>query len=418
MRSFSFLLVGAVIPALPLSLALCPCFGQLQQEEVRGSPAEPSDAAETRAQIAQVEKLLPGFADRGAAFYFIASAHRHLGETLDALSNLKKCVDLQEGFDPSGDPAFAGLQGSHDFDSLVEKAQRDFRPVSHARVAVWTDERDLIPYGLAWDSQKNVFYLSSLNRRKIIQLTPDSHASDFVASARDHLLPVRGIRVAPSDGTVWAASSTQEGESELLHFDSSGNLIGRFSPPHPGPHTLNDLVITARNEIFATDGLGNTVLRFDPATKAFSKLTLHRPVFYPSGIALDPEGNILFLADSLGVIRVNLADGSDRDVDPGRRNTLAGASGLYFRAASLIAIQNGIGSPRVAAFKLSQDGSRVSHATILEYRTTLTSSPTTGVIRGSDFYFITNSHTDNLLNNMIRDPTQLEPVRIAVVSLP
>jgi len=418
MRLLSFLLVAAIIPTFSLSFASRACFAQLQQEEVRGSPAEHSDAAETRAQIAQVEKLLPGFADPGAAFYFIAGAHRHLGEILDALRNLKKCVDLEEGFDPSGDPVFAGLQGSHDFDSLVEKAQRDFRPVSHSRVAVWTDERDLIPYGLEWDSRKNLFYLSSLNRRKIIQLTLESRASDFVPSGRDHILPVRGIRVAASDGTVWASSSTQEGQSELLHFDPSGKLLGRFAPGASGPHTFNDLVIAGRNGVFVTDGLGNAVLHFDPRNRTFSKLVLHRPLFYPSGIALDKDRQTLFVADSLGVIRVNLSDGSNRDVDPGHRNTLAGASGLYWHAGSLIAIQNGIGSPRVATFKLSEDASRVTHTTILEYRTMLTSLPTTGALRGSDFYFITNSHMDNLLNNVIRDTTLLEPVRIAVVSIP
>ncbi|HEX9233108.1 MAG TPA: hypothetical protein VF863_01725 [Candidatus Acidoferrum sp.] len=44
--------------------------------------------------------------------------------------------------------------------------------------------------------------------------------------------------------------------------------------------------------------------------------------------------------------------------------------------------------------------------------------PTTGAIRGSDFYFISNSQIDNLNGDKILDPTRLEPVRIAVVHLP
>ena len=41
--------------------------GDQQKQELRGAPAEPDDAAEVRAQIAVVEKLLPSFVDRGAA---------------------------------------------------------------------------------------------------------------------------------------------------------------------------------------------------------------------------------------------------------------------------------------------------------------------------------------------------------------
>src|SRR5215475_2772199 len=74
------------------------------QQEVRGAPAEPTDAAETRDQIAMIEKLMPNFPDRGAALYLLAAAHQHLGESREALQLLKECLALGEGFDPSGGP--------------------------------------------------------------------------------------------------------------------------------------------------------------------------------------------------------------------------------------------------------------------------------------------------------------------------
>jgi hypothetical protein len=45
-------------------------------------------------------------------------------------------------------------------------------------------------------------------------------------------------------------------------------------------------------------------------------------------------------------------------------------------------------------------------------------TPTTGAIRGDDFYFIVNSQIDNLNGEHILDVTKLAPVRIAVVHLP
>src|SRR5713226_6782731 len=85
--------------AIGLSLAIAvPHMSRAQQDEhVTGAPAERTDAAEVRAQIASIEKLLPTLPDRGAALYVMAALKHHLGETREALQMLKGCIDLREG---------------------------------------------------------------------------------------------------------------------------------------------------------------------------------------------------------------------------------------------------------------------------------------------------------------------------------
>ncbi len=387
-------------------------------EEIIGAPAEPADAQEIRDQIAVVEKLQHALPDRGAALYFLAAAKEHLRETREALELLKECLALQEGFDPSGDPVFLELKEMKEFSTLIENVHRDFPVVAQAREAIRTTEKDLIPEGLAYAAQRNVFYLSSLNRRKIVEIGRDGNISDFVPSDRFELLPVLGIRINPSDDTVWADSFADSGRSELLHFDATGKLLGRFKPVGSAKHGFNDLVIRKNGEVITTDSLANAVLRFDPTARTFLPLPVHRPLFYPNGIALSDDDHTLYVADSLGVVRVDLANGESRDVDPGPRSTLAGIDGLYWHNGSLIGIQNGIGSPRVAAFRLSSDGLRVARTTVLENRTSLCVLPTTGAIRGADFFFIANSQIDNLNNDKVMDVTRLEAVRIGVLRLP
>jgi len=260
--------------------------------------------------------------------------------------------------------------------------------------------------------------MSSLNRRKILQFALDGIASDFVPAEKYGLLPVLGIRLSPTDDSVWADSFSDAGQTELLHFDSSGKLLGRFKPGDSAKHGFNDLVVRRNGEVLTTDSLANEVFRFEPVSQNFSLIPLHRPLFYPNGIALAPDNHTLYVADSLGVIRVDLFSGESRDVDPGPRSTLAGIDGLYWYNGSLIGIQNGIGSPRVAAFRLSNDGLRVTHTTVLENRSNFTVLPTTGAIRGSDFYFIANSQIDNVSNDKVMDVTKLEVIRIGVVRLP
>ncbi len=414
-RGATFLLLCIVAFSAPTVFAQQP----QSQDEARGAPAEPTDAADTRAQIATLEKLLPSFPDRGAILYNLAALHQHLGESLEALKLLKDCVALGEGFDPSGGPEYAPLHSSHEFTDLVEKVHRDFLAVAHARLALVTEEKNLIPEGLAWDFNRKVFYLSSLAQKKIVQITPDSHTSDFVPANRDHLLPVLGIRLDPRDNSIWTNTMEDSlGKAELVHFDPSGNLLGRFSLDDNAKHGFNDLVVRKSGEILLTDSLNNLVFRFDPEKKSFAPLNLHRELLYPNGIALFSDDKTLFVADAIGVIRIDLTTLKSLDINPGQRSTLAGADGLYWYNGSLIAVQNGIGSPRIAAFKLSDDGTRVTKTTVLENRSSFTGLPTTGAIRGSDFYFISNSHIDNLNAGKILDVTQLEPVRIAMVHLP
>ena len=398
-------------------LAPLPALGQ-EQDEVKGTPAEPADAQEIRQQIAAVEKLPPAFPDRGAVLYFLAAAKEHLRETREALALLKDCLALQEGFDPSGEPAFMELRQMKEFTTLVENVHKDFPVVAQAREAFRTTEKDLVPEGLAYDAHRDVFYMSSLNRRKIVEIAQDSVASEFVPTERYGLLPVLGIRVNSVDGTIWADSFADAGQTELLHLDGTGKLLGRFKPAGSGKHGFNDLVVRKGGEVITTDSLANAVLRFSAATQTFAPLAVHRALFYPNGIALAADDHTLYFADALGVVRIDLSNGDSRDVAPGPRNTLAGIDGLYWHNGSLVGIQNGIGSPRVAAFRLANDGLRVTHATVLENRSNFTVLPTTGAIRGSDFFFIANSQIDNMNNDKVMDVTKLEVVRVGVLRLP
>src|SRR5260221_2222442 len=149
-------------------------------DEMKGAVAEPADAPEVRKQIAVVEKLQTAYPDRAATLFVLAAMKQHLGETLDALKLLKECIALHAGFDPSGEPAFRALKDAKEFTDMVETAHRDFPAVARARVAFTTEEKDLVPEGLAYDAKRNVFYLGSLNRRKIVQIAEDGKVSDFV----------------------------------------------------------------------------------------------------------------------------------------------------------------------------------------------------------------------------------------------
>jgi sugar lactone lactonase YvrE len=333
------------------------------------------------------------------------------------MAYLRQAIESDKGFNPEGaSGAFASLQSDPLYQSFIRRAARKFPAVHSATLACTLGEKDLIPEGLAFGPSTHVFYLGSLNRRKIVQFK-HGDSIDFVPADRDQLLPVLGMKVDPADGGLWVnTGSDSSGESELVHFSRQGQLLGRWKPD-PGKHLLNDLVLRGANEIFVTDSLANQVYRFDGQAGTFTGLPLARPLYYPNGIAISPGGDRLYVADAFGILCVHLADQSSVELSPPAGATLAGVDGMYWDRGALLAVQNGIGLPRIARFSLSKDGLRVLKTTVLEYRSAFMELPTTGAIVGRKFYFISNSQVDNLHNGKIVDPAKLRPVRIGVVAL-
>lgn len=378
----------------------------------------PDAAARARAEIQRIEDALPRILDRGAALYLLAERYARLGEFPRALSLLKECISQDEGFDPTDSPAFQPLKAYPEFRELAEQVRRRYPPAHRARVAFTVPEKDLFPEGLAVDSDRRVFYMGSMRHKKIVMITWAGAVSDFVRPDLYNLMEMGGIKVDPTDHSVWAATGPDAGySSELVHFDAHGKLLERFPAGSAEPHIFNDLVLRNSQEIYLTDTLANHVYNFGRKSHSFMPLTFPRPLFRPNGIALSDAGNSLYVADAFGVILVNLMDDTAHEVNPGRGATLAGIDGLYWYKGGLLAVQYGAGSHRVARFRLSSDGLQVTSTEILEYRTPLASFPTTGAVAGENFYFIANTGIGNLKDNKIVDPKKLKPVHIAVVPL-
>jgi len=379
----------------------------------------PELVARLRAETAELEALLPSVVDRGAVLCSIARNLADSGNLAGALVQLKQCVELDEGFDPSISPRYRPLHGNPEYEALVARVRAKFPPVSHARLAFKVPEKDLIPEGLAFDQRNGVFYMGSIYRCKIVKITRDGKVSDLFPAGRDKLLPIVGVRVDPSDATVWAATSDDDGHSELIHVDRLGHLLGRYAPPATGEKSdFNDVAVRQNGEVFVTDYSPSRVYRLDPARRTLSNFVAGRKFWHPNGIAFSDDFASLFVADDLGVRRIDLSTGATHDIVPSK-DTLSRIDGLYWHRGSLVAVQNGIGPARVVVFRLSADQNRVTETTVLDYRSPLTdATPTTGAIAGDDFYFISNSQVDNIQDGKIVDPSKLRPIQIGVVRLP
>jgi sugar lactone lactonase YvrE len=390
------------------------------QQDAGTSVTAPADAENVRAEIRSLEAVLSKVPDRGALLFLLARRYAHLGELQKALALLRECMALDAGFvpDPSNSPSLRPLEVNSEFRDLLAQSRRRYSPVHKAHVAFTVPAKDLFPEGLTVDASNGLFYMGSMHRQKIVMFMLTGGVSDFVKQGLYDLSPVGGIHVDRADHSVWASTDAgAKHRPELLHFDAQGKLLERYASPGTMPHDFNDLVLRGTREIFTTDTEGHHVYRFDRFLHTFADMKFWRPVFYPNGITLSRDCNLLFVADMLGVVRVDLRTNETADVVPGAHDTLSGVDGLYWYNDELLGVQYGTGEYRVMRWKLSPDGRKVIASEVLEYRTDLVNDPTTGAIMGDRFYFIANTGIYNLEDDKIVDPAKLEPVHIAVVSL-
>lgn len=391
--------------------------GGMNAEQQTPVQVPATDSQHFRDEIKALEQLLPRLVDRGAALFLLAHDYARLGELERALDLLKQCVALHEGFDPGGDTAFAPLRSRSEFLSLVESVRRQNPPIRRAHVAFTVPQNDLFPEGLAVDASKRVFYMGSEYHNKIVRISETGEVTDFVKEGVYDLMPVGGVHV-DSDYSVWCATDPgNKNRSEILHFDAQAKLLERYTPSTAGPHGLNDLVLRGKNEIYVTDTEGNQVFHFDRETHQFTELNVGRPVFEPNGITVSDDGNVLYVGDDLGVIRMDLRTNEAQDVKPAAHDTMAGVDGLYWYESGLVAVEYGTGAYRVMRWKLSPNGREVTSSETLERGTTMVRDPTTGAIFDGKFYFMANTGIENLKDSKIVDPKKLEPLQIAVLPL-
>jgi len=259
-------------------------------------------------------------------------------------------------------------------------------------------EVDLIPEGIAFDPADRTLYISSIRKRKIVAVSPQGRARDFVAPGRDGLWSVLGMKIDPQRRTLLACSEADGpgmegyvpgdlGKSAVFEFDlATGKTVRVFRPP-AGHHLFNDLAFTPET-IWVTDSQEGSVWRIDRRSGRIARLAPAGRFVYPNGIAIDPGGRTLFVADGKSIYAVDPLSGTSRELLHPPRAKLGEADGLYFDHGALVAIQNGNPPVRVVRFSLSPGHDRVTGQMILAADDDRLPEPTTGAIEGDVMYLV------------------------------
>ena len=419
-----------LVTALTLRVAIA--FGQ---DEV--GPYERYQRGMAALEAKDAPRALPDLEAAASVFrrdpdvlYALAKAKALTGDADGAIATLSRAVALGYGAGAGTDPAFASLADADRpaFRALLPKIVANGRPVGSARVAFTLSEADLIPEGIAWDPGSRRLFVGSLARNKIVAISPDGRASDFVPSGRDGLRRVLGMKVDASRKSLWVCSAEADSPSPggkatrastLFRFDlATGKTLRKIPSPPGGTHLFNDIALEKDGGLFLTDSEEGAVYRLRAGRETLEVFQAPGRFFYPNGIALSDDGRYLYVAHVLGVAAWELGNGRSFDLPTPEDVTIVGIDGLSFHRGGLVAIQNGMEPNRVAYFPLAPSLDRVTGERVLERGDRNFEIPTTGAVAGNSYYVIANSQLRALGPEGVKDPEKRKPVVILEIDLP
>ncbi|AHM60814.1 SMP-30/gluconolaconase/LRE domain-containing protein [Flammeovirgaceae bacterium 311] len=276
-------------------------------------------------------------------------------------------------------------------------------------------ENDLIPEGIAYDAKSGNFYVGSINKSKILRITPRGAVSDFVRSNAWGSWGYLGLEVDPEQQVLWAcryfpaASADSAGWGGLFKFDlASGKLIDRYLLPKTDvSHLFNDLLLYEK-DVYITDSEAGAVLKLNHQTDSLEYVVPAGKLSYANGITASPNGKELIVATAAGLVAVNPASGDFAPVGtPGYY--IIGVDGLYTYKGALIGMQSIFKPETICKYVLDASGNKITDIEVLASNQPYFEKITTGAIKDKWLYFIANSYVSELdEEGRIKDKSRLK----------
>ncbi len=380
--------------------------------------AQPSDETAAlidhyqRGMAAAGERDFASYAESMAAALEYAPGHpavmRHLARALaqqddgdGAIALLFRVAASGADLGIAGDENFAALRGRADFLAVIDLVATNQQPSGDAEVAFRLEAADLLPEGIAYDPEDDVFYIGSVRHAKIVRLSRTGLWKDFIVA--EDMGAVLGLHVDAGHRRLWAVTArfnglkgleeSRVGETSVFCINLDSERVERRwdLSNTDAVHAFNDIVIATDGRAWMSDTDTGAIYTIAPGgdLEVFMGPQTARG---GNGIVLSADETLLYVSQyGIDIVVVDLDRKTTAPIDCPDDVVVCGIDGLYLHNGSLVAVQNYLGMQQVTQFVLSGDGRGIVTANIAARQHPRFSDPTTGAFIGNEFYVIANS---------------------------
>jgi len=337
--------------------------------------------------------------------YQLVIAHALLNEKSQAYDLMLRMQRQGLAYDFTATDDTLNIRGTEVFDYVNNLMKGASAPVGESETVFTLPEKIKLPEAISWDESRQKFLVGTLSEGQIFAVGKDGSVAELLkADAVNGLWGIFDILVDPPRNRLWVSSASlpgvaryepaDRGRSGLFEFNlETLELIRRYPVPVDGnPHILGNMTLGPGGDVFVADRALPLVYSKPASEDKLKPILALRDMISQRGLAMTPDGRLLYVADrEMGIMVVDLEGRQARLLGVPESLNLAGIDGLYLKDNALFIIQNSIQPQRVMRLQLDASGTKVENVGPLAVAQPEFDFPSFGTLVGEDLYYFASS---------------------------
>ena len=297
------------------------------------------------------------------------------------------------------------IRGTEAFDYVNDLMKMAAKPLGESEQVFVLPDDVVMPETISWDESRQKFLVGTIAEGQIFAVGKDGQVDELLkANNENGLWAIFDILVDQPRNRLWVSSASMpgflrfdpvdKGRSALFEFDlKTLELINRYPVPVDGQsHILGSMALNPEGDIFIADRALPLIYSKPAGEQKIRPVLAFRELVSQRGLAMQPDGRILYVADrEMGIMVVDVKGKQARLLEVPETLNIGGIDGLYLKDNRLYVIQNGIKPQRVMRLQLDASGTRVETVRPLAVALPEFDLPSFGTLEGENLYYFANS---------------------------
>ncbi len=339
--------------------------------------------------------------------YQLVTAYALLDQKSNAYDLMLRMQKQGLSYDFSATDNTLNIRGTEVFDYVSDLMIAAGEPMGASEPVFTLPDNVLKPEAISWDESRQKFLVGTITTGSIFAVSKDGQVSELLsANSENGLWAIFDILVDQAGNRLWVSSAAvpgfenfdliDKGRSALFEFNlETLELIHRYPVPVDGQsHILGNMVLSSKGDIFIVDRALPLVYTKPAGEAKLKPLVILKQMVSMRGIAIQPDGRIMYVADrEMGITVVDIQGGRAQLLALPETLNAGGIDGMYLDDNRLVIIQNGIRPQRLMRLQLDPSGTKVSGVRPLAVAQPEFDFPNFGTLQDEDIYYFANSHS-------------------------